>query len=87
MNLRIRRYNESENKNELLAVQNLNDSNISETFKILHFMKQNEIPLHITKGIADNDDYEECFIYEVNMEFDEGYDEERILPCISIDCK
>lgn len=50
-------------------------------------MKQNEIPLHIIKGVADNDDYEECFIYEVNMEFDEGCDEERIFPCISVDCK
>ena len=37
MQLRIRKWNKSENKNELLAVQNLNDSNISETFKILHF--------------------------------------------------
>jgi hypothetical protein len=87
MQLRIRQWNESENKNELLAVQNLKDSDVSETFKILHFMKQNEIPLHITKGVADNDDYEEYFIYEINMEFDEGCDEERILPCISVDCK
>ena len=87
MQLRIRQWNESENKSKLLAVQNLKDSDISETFKNLYFMKQNEIPLHITKGVADNDDYEECFIDEVNMEFDEGCDEERILPCISVDCK
>lgn len=87
MQLRIRQWNESENKSKLLAVQNLNDSDISETFKILHFMKQNEIPLHITKGVTDNDDYEEVFIYEVNMEFDEGCYDEKLLPCISVDCK
>ncbi len=87
MQLRIRQWNENENISRLLAVHHLNNSDISETFKILHFMKQNEIPLHITKGIADNDDYEEVFIYEVNMEFDKGCDEERILPCISVDCK
>lgn len=86
MQLRIRQWNESENKNKLLAVQTLNDSDISETFKILHFMEQNEIPLHITKGIAD-DDYEEVFIYEVNMEFDEVFGDEKLLPCISVDCK
>ena len=87
MQLRIRQWNESKKNNKILAVQHLNDSDISETFKILHFMKQNEIPLHIMKGIADNDDYEEFFIYEINMEFDEGCDEEKLLPCISVDCK
>lgn len=87
MQLRIRQWNESENKSELLAVQTLKDSDISETFKNLHFMQQNEIPLHITKGVADNDDYEEVFIYEVNMEFDEGCSDEKLLPCISVDCK
>ena len=88
MHLRIRQWNENENRNKLLAVETLKDSDISETFKILYFMKENEIPLHITKGIADNDDYEEVFIYEVNMEFDENLnDEEKLIPYISVDCK
>ena len=38
MHLRIRQWNENENRNKLLAVETLKDSDISETFKILYFM-------------------------------------------------
>ena len=42
----------------------------------------------VQNGNSSCDDYEECFIDEVNMEFDESFnDEEKILPCISVDCE
>lgn len=86
MMLRIRSWDNENDKNKLLAVQKLNDSDISETFKILDYMRQNEIPLRVTHNVADSDEYEEYLICELSMEFDEKFGEEQLLPCIAVDC-
>lgn len=86
MMLRIRTWDNENNKNKLLAVQELNGSDISETFKILDYMQQNDISLRVNHNVADSDDYEECLICEISMEFDEKVGEEQLLPYIAVDC-
>lgn len=85
--LRVRKYIESEDTYKLLSCIHLKDSNISETFKILNFMKENEIPLFINDGVADSLTSEECFIEEVCFEVPNiGINEmERTCECIIVD--
>lgn len=66
--LRVRKYIESEDDYKLLSCIHLKDSDISETFKILNFMKENEISLFINDGVTDSLTSEECFIEEVCFE-------------------
>lgn len=87
MMLRIRKYIESEDKYKLLSVTDLKDSNISETFKILQFMKENEIPLFINNDIADSLNSEEYFIDVLGFEVcgSEVPFEEKTSECIIVD--
>jgi hypothetical protein len=87
MIIRINKWDNEEHQDKLLSRYELKESDISETFKILYFMKQNEIPLKVYKEDASifSDDYEEYFIEEVNMVFDS--DTEGIIPHISISCE
>ena len=86
MRIRITQYNKKEDKNKLLTTYNLENSDISETFKILDYMKINEIPLRILFGMIDSDDYEEYWIDEISLQFDSDK-EYSTVPCIVVDCK
>lgn len=88
MTIRINKRDDEEHKNILLSRYELKNSDISETFKILDYMKKNEIFLKIFNKDAtvDSDKYEEYVIEEVNMMFDTD-NEDGIIPHISVDCK
>lgn len=88
MVIRINKWDDEKHKNILLSRYELKNSDISETFKILDYMKKNEILLKIFNEDAtvDSDKYEEYVIEEVSMMFDTN-NEEGIIPFISVDCK
>lgn len=88
MMLRIRRYNEEEDKYKILSCVYLKDSDISEMFKILEFMRKENISLFINnEGKGDSTTCEECFIDYVNLEFPSisSTEDDKTCECITVD--
>ena len=87
MMLRIREINTEKEKLTPLSCIDLKEDNISETFKILKFMRDNNIPISISEGVGDNFDNKiysiEGIYFEVpNIHISE---EERCVECITVD--
>lgn len=88
MMLRIRRYNEEENEYKILSCVYLKDSDSSEMFKILEFMRKEHISLFINnEGRGDSTTCEECLIDYVNIEFPSISlaEDSKTCECITVD--
>ena len=85
MMLRIREYNKENDSLSLLAVENLKDSDISETIKTLKFFKDNNLNISINReGIGDNSNNQIYSIENIEFEFPSHHISEEERTCISL---
>lgn len=88
MMLRIREYDKENNSLKLLSVEELKDSDISETVKILKFFKDNDLYISINeKGCGDSANNPIYSIEYIEFEFPSINisEEDKIVPRITVD--
>lgn len=88
MMLRIREYNEEDGSLKLLSVENLKESDISETVKTLNFFKDNNLYISINEnGYGDSSDNPIYSIKYIEFEFPSINisEEERTVSSITVD--
>lgn len=79
MQIRLEKYDEKTEAYHPIGYTDFTD--YSEALKMLHYMKQNEIPLEVNDGVVDNPD-EEYLIDEVSFVMPKWGEE--ILPYIAV---
>ena len=88
MMLRIREYNRENGSLKLLSVENLKESDISETVKTLKFFKDNNLYISINeKGLGDSADNPIYSIEYIEFQFPSSgvSEEDKTVPSITVD--